>query len=163
MSDPINDLENLVSQRLIALLHASDALEGIQKIHPESPVKIRTPLIAVQAEVAGPAPGFEGSGMAAGVFAVAAMLTVTVHRSDAQDGLLLRLTGIVRDILLAELRGEETDPLATLNHTFADGRILKVWHMELEPMARSNDSERGFDHRNFNLRLYAAVIEPEGE
>src|SRR5690606_40241182 len=71
----------------------------------------------------------------------------------AQDGLLLRLTGIVRDILLAELRGgEETDPLTTLNHTFADGRILKVWHMELEPMARSNDSERGFDHRNFKDR-----------
>lgn len=96
--------------------------------------------------------------MAAGVFAVAAMLTLTVHRTDSQEGLLLELAGVVRDILLAELR----DGLTTLNHTFADGRILKVWHMEIEPSARSQDSEHGFDHRNFNLRLYAAVIEPEG-
>jgi len=154
-----NDIENLLSKRLGALLSASTKLRGVQKLHPESAQKIKLPLIAIRAGVIGPAPGFEGSGMGAGVFSLQAMLSVTVHRTDSPDGLLKKLTGIVRDVLLAEIRAG----LPTLNHEYADGRILKVWHMEMENVDFVQDTDTGHDARNHNLRLHAAVIEPEEE
>jgi|SRR5690625_3804231 len=153
---PKNDLEKLVSDRLIAILHDGGRLPDVQKITPESKVQVKSPLIQVQVETAAPAPGFEGSNGGAGVFTVMGMLTVVTNREDMQEGKLLELAGIVRDLLLEEIR----DELPMLNHIYPDGRVLKVWHMGIDPVARGTDSEQGVDYRSFNLTMIAAVIEP---
>lgn len=156
---PVNDLEKLVSDRLIAILHDGGRLPDVQKITPESKVEIKTPLIQVQVETAAPVPGFDGSNAASGVFTVLGMLTVVASREDMQEGKLLELAGVVRDLLLEEIR----DGFPMLNHVYPDGRVLKVWNMGMDPVARGTDSEQGVDYRSFNLTLIAAVIEPDGD
>ena len=156
MSEPnLIEINEVLMKEVAELIGADDAFEDWQTIYANSPADLTPPFLLYQSDVAGAAPGFEGSAYS-GIWDVMVSVTPTRHRVPDSDADEIRLAeGHVRRILFDQLSGGFPD----LNKTLPDGRTLKVWHLGFESTQSLRDEN--YDGLLIPVRLYAALIWPE--
>lgn len=140
------DIASTLIDRLALLLEASTELAGVQILKPEADTQVRTPLLRLQGEVQGPAPGWEGSANS-GVWTVYAWITVVDQREGSTAGSLRNLESAVRDVLFAEHQA------GYANLTDTD---FKVWQIEFDPVEYQQDDTH--DARALPIRVHCAVF-----
>ena len=140
------DIASTLVDRLAELLEASSELAGIQILKPEADEQIQTPFLRIQAEVQGPAVGWEGSANS-GVWTVYAWVTVVTTREGSTAGQLRNLESAVRDVLFAEHQA------GYANLTDTD---FKVWQIEFDPIEYQQDDTH--DARAQPIRVHCAVF-----
>ena len=140
------DIASTLIDRLAVLLEAQEELAGVQILKPEADDQVVTPFMRLQAEVQGPAPGWEGSSHS-GVWTVYAWVTVIDQREGSTAGALRNLEASVRDVLFAEHQA------GYANLTDA---AFKVWQIEFDAVEyQQSDSH---DARAQPMRVHCAVF-----
>ena len=140
------DLASVFIDRLARLLEVQPDLAGVQILKPEAGEQTRTPFLRIQAEVQGPASGWEGSAHR-GVWTLYCWVTVVTARADTQAGVLRNLEASVRDVLFAEHQAGYAN---LTNSTF------KVWQIEFDPIEYQQDDSH--DARAQPMRVHCAVF-----